>query len=248
MDSHHANKLQTLKQKPEKIPLEDQFREIDLALESVRRQHKPTVATRRFDYDSVEDKEKYDPEMERRRMMLDESINNLTLKETMPKIQIHINRLTKEYEELLVEYKKLRDDVKSDQDLLKNADTRIHEIFAKRAMYEDIKQSLFKEVKKLVVENKKMKEKYDERMEKARNNFKEITEYLQSQLDTERNLLGETNKVLRGLENKFRETVYQLELSEDQKKLLVEELKKSRDQFRTLLFDTVHKDLLVKKL
>lgn len=241
-----AIQLQTLKQKPEKVPLEDQFREIDLALESVRRQHKPTVMTRRFDQDSVEDKEKYDPEMERRRMMLDESINKLTLKETMPKIQIHIDRLTKEYENLLVEYKKLRDNVKCDQDMLKNADTRIHENFAKRAMYEDIKQSLFKEVKKLVVENKNMKDKYDERMERARNNYKEITEYLQSQLDTERNLLGETNKVLRGLENKFRETVYQLEMSEDQKKLLVEELKKCRDQFRTLLFNSVHKELKAK--
>lgn len=238
--------LQTLKQKPEKVPLEDQFREIDLQLESVRRQHKPTVGTRRFDYDSVEQKERYDPELERRQIKLDESINKLTLKETIPKIQIHIDRLTREYETLLVEYKKLRDDVKSDQDLLRNADTRIHEIFAKREMYENIKQTVFKEVKRLVVDNKKMKDKYDERLEKARSHFKEVTEYLQNQLDTERNLLAETNKVLRGLENKFRETVYQLEMSEDQKRLLVEELKKSRDQFRTLLFDTVHKEIKIK--
>lgn len=238
-----AIQLQTLKRKPEKVPLEDQFREIDLALESVRRQHKPTVNTRRYDADADNRKGKYDPELERREMMLDESIRTVTLQETMPKIQVHIDRLTKEYEELLKEYKQLRDDLKLDQDTLKASDMRIREIFEKREMYENIKQTVFKEVKRLVIENKNMKAKYEERLEKAKNNFKEVTSYLQNQLDTERNLLAETNKVLRGLENRFREAVYQLEMSEDQQKLLVEELKKSRDQFRTLLFDTVHKEI-----
>lgn len=236
--------MQTLKRKPEKVPIEEQFREINLGLESVRRCHHPTVNARRFDIDSCDDKKShFDSEYEKQQLAIDEGIHSQILKNTLPKIQVHITKLTKEYEALLKEYKKLRDDEKTDQDKLRNADVRIREIFAKRDMFEGIKQSMLKEVKTIVVENKKMKQKYEERLERSKSHFKECTNILQNQLDNERNLLNETNKILRHLENKFRETVYQLELCEDQRKLLVEELKKSRDQFRTLLFDTVKKEI-----
>lgn len=236
--------LQTLKQKAEKVPIEDQFREIDISLQSVKRCHHPTVNTRRFDFHLVDDKKpQFDSEYEKQQIAIDDGIHKNILKNTLPKIQCHIDKLTRQYDDLLMEYKKLRDDEKSDQDMLKNADVRIREIFAKRDMFEGIKQSMLKEVKTLVVENKKMKAKYDERLEKSKNSFREVTTMLQSQLDNERNLLNETNKVLRNLENKFRETVYQMELLEDQRRLLVEELKKSREQFRNLLFDSVKKEI-----
>ena len=72
----------------------------------------------------------------------------------------------------------------------------------------NIKSSLLREVKKLCLILEKTKSVYKERLRHASENFKDVTHYLQSQIEAERALTHETNMILRKLENNLRDTIY----------------------------------------
>jgi hypothetical protein len=74
----------------------------------------------------------------------------------------------------------------------------------------------------------KSKHESEDRYKKASENFKQVTKHLQSQIESERNLAVETNKVMRKMENTLRDTVYNYESSQDLVKVLQEDLKKTK--------------------
>lgn len=96
------------------------------------------------------------------------------------------------------------------------------------SIVENIKNVLLHEVRKLCLHAEKSSHVTDERFKKASENFKQVTKYLQSQIESERVLADETNKILRKLENTLRDTIYHYQSIEQIKDVVQEDLKKTK--------------------
>lgn len=104
--------LQTLKN-VEKIPTETQIDNITIEVHSVLRNFKPTVRSRR-EYEPEDDVD-FDAEFEKELEKIDSAVENVHLRETLPRIETELNVWVREYKHLLDEYKKLHDDSIKDQ-------------------------------------------------------------------------------------------------------------------------------------
>ena len=104
--------LQTLKIK-EKIPKEELINKLTIECASVRRNFKPTVRTRRFfEPDETVD---FDTEFEKEWNKVESDVDNVHLKETLPKVEEELNKWVHEYKNLLNDFSKLHDDSAKDQ-------------------------------------------------------------------------------------------------------------------------------------
>lgn len=104
--------LQTLKN-IEKVSSEAQIDNITIEVHSVLRNFKPTVRSRR-EYEP-DDEVDFDTEFEQELQNIDSAVENVHLRETLPKIETELNIWLREYKHLLDEYKKLHDDNIKDQ-------------------------------------------------------------------------------------------------------------------------------------
>lgn len=111
---------------------------------------------------------------------------------------------------------------------MKQSNPRIEAKLERVAIVENIKNSLLHEVRKLCLHLEKTKHVDGDRLKRATNNFHEVTKYLQSQIEAERTLADETNKILRNLENTLRDTVYHYQSLQQISNVLKEELNKSK--------------------
>lgn len=114
------------------------------------------------------------------------------------------------------------------QKTLKGSDSKIEAKLERVAIVENIKNLLLHEVRKLCLHVEKTKHISDERLKRVNDNFKEVTKYLQSQIESERMLADETNKILRKLENTLRDTVYHYQSTQQLSDVLQEDLKKTK--------------------
>lgn len=104
--------LQTLKV-VDKVASEDQINELSCQFASIRRNFKPTVRTRREFEPS--DEVDFDTEFEKEVNKVDKDVDEIYLKETLPKMEAELNLWVNEYKNLLKEYKKLHEDSPKDQ-------------------------------------------------------------------------------------------------------------------------------------
>jgi uncharacterized protein YdcH (DUF465 family) len=114
------------------------------------------------------------------------------------------------------------------QKTLKESNVKIDAKLERVSIVETIKNSLLHEVRKLCLELEKSKHVSDERFRRATDNFNEVTRYLQSQIESERTLSDETNKILRKLENTLRDTVYHYQSTQQMADVLEQDLKKTK--------------------
>lgn len=104
--------LQTLKN-VEKVSSEEQVMNISLEVSAVLRNFKPTVRSRReFERDDSYD---FDPAFEKELDKIESEVDNVYLRETLPKIEAELSNWIHEYKSLLDEYSKLHDDNIKDQ-------------------------------------------------------------------------------------------------------------------------------------
>lgn len=104
--------LQTLKN-IEKVSSEAQIDNLTIEVHSVLRNFKPTVRSRR-EYEA-DDEVDFDAEFDKEFQKIDSAVENVHLRETLPKIETELNLWAREYKDLLDEYKKLHDDNLKDQ-------------------------------------------------------------------------------------------------------------------------------------
>lgn len=104
--------LQTLKN-IEKISSETLINNLQVQCASVRRNFKPTVRTRR-EYEP-DDEVDFDTEFEKEWIKVESSVDNVHLKETLPKIEQELNRWIHEYKDLLNELHSPHEDNIRDQ-------------------------------------------------------------------------------------------------------------------------------------
>jgi hypothetical protein len=104
--------LQTLKN-IEKITSEELINNLTVECASVRRNFKPTVRTRR-EYEPDENVD-FDTEFEKEWIKVESEVDNIYLKETLPKVEQELNRWLHQYKDLLNELHNLHDDNLKDQ-------------------------------------------------------------------------------------------------------------------------------------
>lgn len=127
--------LQTLKHH-DKVSSEDLINKITVECASVRRNFKPTVRTRReFEPDDAVD---FDTEFEKELIKVESAVDNVHLKETLPKIEEELNRWVHQYKDLLHDYSKLHDDSNKDQVIFN---------YFHKLVKNPLKKSIFGEVK-----------------------------------------------------------------------------------------------------
>lgn len=104
--------LQTLKN-IEKTSSETQVNNLSVEITSVLRNFKPTVRSRR-EFEPDESYE-FDPAFEKELNKIELDVDNVYLKETLPKIEAELTTWILEYKSLLNEFSKLHDDNTKDQ-------------------------------------------------------------------------------------------------------------------------------------
>lgn len=105
-------RLQTLKN-IERIPPEDRIRDLFLEIAAVQRKFKPTVRSRReFEPD---DTIEFDNKFEEKMIGIQKKVEEAYMKNTLALVDDELEMWTDEYNQLLKDYAKLREDNPKDQ-------------------------------------------------------------------------------------------------------------------------------------
>lgn len=237
--------LQTLKN-IKKEPVEELINNLSVQVTAIHRNFKPTVRTRRVEYEPDENVD-FDTQFEKELIKIEGSVDSIYLKETLPKIAEELNVWVQEYKNVLQEVSKLNETERKDKIILKESEAKILENLHRIGKVENIKNSLLTEVKKLCLILEKTKSVYKERLRHASENFKDVTHYLQSQIEAERALTHETNMILRKLENNLRDTIYHHERDKAIADVLRDQLSNTKVELHHCQRDLSHQEEINKK-
>ncbi|CRL03165.1 CLUMA_CG016567, isoform A [Clunio marinus] len=236
--------LQTLKV-IEKVTSEEQVNNISVQIASVLRNFKPTVRSRReFEPDESVG---FDTEFEKELNQIESEVDNIYLKESLPKIETELNLLVRDYKHLLTYYSKLNETDVKNQVELKESDEKIQEKLDRVVIVEDIRKSLLSEVRKLCLILDKTKVEYGQKLRRATSNFRDAIHYLNRGFEAERINNFETLEILRKLEHTLRNTVNECQNSQEYAKALEDELKKTKLSLQKCERDLEEHEKLSKK-